>query len=332
MISLLKFALFDAREYDRDGFIRFSEKYNIYIKFYETKLNPDTVSLAKNYDGVIVFVNDYVCKEVIEKLVSFGVKIIALRCAGFNNVDLRSAQNRITVIHVPAYSPQTIAEHTMALLLSIVRKIHKAYIRTRSFNFSINDLTGFELKGKTIGVIGTGRIGSAFIDICKGFGMNVKCFDPYPNKNKGYNYVSVDDIFTESDVISLHCPLTEENTHLINENAIAKMKKGVILINTSRGGLIDTNALISGIRSEKIGGACLDVYEEESEVFFEDYSSVIIHDDTLLRLISMPNVIVTSHQAFLTREALDSIAETTVKSLVSFFDGKTINEVKYKGS
>lgn len=328
---MLRFALFDAREYDREGFKRSCQKYGVYIKFFETKLNIDTVALSKGYDGVIVFVNDCVNKVVIDKLVEYKIKILALRCAGFNNVDLPAAKDKLTVVRVPAYSPQAIAEHTMALLLSSVRKIHKAYIRTRNFNFSINEFTGFELKDKTIGIIGTGRIGKAFIDICKGFGMHICCYDPFPDSCCDYNYVSLNEIYKKSDIISLHCPLTKENRHLINAETIEKMKKGVILINTSRGQLIDTQALIQGIRREKIGGACLDVYEEESDIFFEDHSSVIIRDDTLLRLISMPNVIVTSHQAFLTREALDSIAETTVSNLVNFFRGNIVNEVKFTG-
>lgn len=326
---MLKFALFDAREYDRPGFERCGEKYGFTVKFFETKLNIDTVSLAQGFDGVIVFVNDTVDKAVIDKLVDYGVRVLALRCAGFNNVDLKAAKDRLVVVRVPAYSPQAIAEHTMALLLSAVRKIHKAYIRTRSFNFSINEFTGFELNGKTVGIIGTGRIGRAFIDICKGFGMRVLCYDPYPDEKSGYEYVTINEIFSQSDVVSLHCPLTGENKHLINTQAIDTMKRGVIILNTSRGQLIDTQALIDGIRSEKIGAACLDVYEEESDVFFEDHSSVIIRDDTLLRLISMPNVIVTSHQAFLTKEALDSIAETTSENLLCFFSGKIQNEVKY---
>lgn len=328
---MLKFALFDAREYDRPGFERCSKKHGISVKFFETKLNIDTVSLAQGYDGVIVFVNDTVDEPVIDKLVEYGVRVLALRCAGFNNVDLKAAKNRLTVVRVPAYSPQAIAEHTMALLLSAVRKIHKAYIRTRSFNFSINEFTGFELKGKTIGIIGTGRIGRAFIDICKGFGMNVLCYDPFPDKSAGYEYISIGEMFSRSDIISLHCPLTRDNKHLINDKAIDTMKRGVIILNTSRGQLIDTQALIDGIRSEKIGAACLDVYEEESDIFFEDHSSVIIRDDTLLRLVSMPNVIVTSHQAFLTKEALDSIAETTVDNLLCFFSGKTQNEIEFMG-
>lgn len=324
---MLKFAVFDSREYDRPGLDRFSEGKNIEFKHYETKLNPDTVRLAKGYDGVVVFVNDNVDRFVIDKLCEYNVKLIALRCAGFNNVDLNAAKGRITVVRVPAYSPRTVAEHSMALLLTSIRRIHKAYIRTRNFNFSVNDFTGFELYGKTVGVIGTGKIGKAFIDICNGFGMKVKAYDLYPDESVRAEYVGLDELFTGSDVISLHCPLTPENRHLINKASIAKMKPGVVLLNTSRGQLIDTQALIDGIKEKKVGAACLDVYEEESEFFFEDFSGHIVRDDTLTRLIAMPNVIVTSHQAFLTKEALDNIAETTVNNIERFFAGNVCNEV-----
>lgn len=325
---MLNFAVFDSREYDKPGLEKFSKGKGISFKHYETKLNPDTVRLAKGYDGVVVFVNDNVNAEVINNLCDYGVKLIALRCAGFNNVDLAAADGRITVVRVPAYSPRTVAEHTAALLLTSIRRIHKAYIRTRSFNFSVNDFTGFELYGKTVGVIGTGKIGKAFIDICNGFGMKVLAFDISPCEKVQAKYVSLDELFSKSDVISLHCPLTEDNRRLINSAAIEKMKDGVVILNTSRGLLIDTQALIDAIKSKKVGAACLDVYEEESDLFFEDFSSHIVHDDTLARLIAMPNVIVTSHQAFLTKEALESIAETTVKNIESFFGGETVNEVK----
>lgn len=324
---MLKFAVFDSREYDRPGLDKSSEGRNIEFKHYETKLNADTVRLAKGYDGVVVFVNDDVDSFVIDRLCEYGVKLIALRCAGFNNVDLNAAKGRITVVRVPAYSPRTVAEHTIALLLTSIRRIHKAYIRTRNFNFSVNDFTGFELYGKTVGVIGTGKIGRAFIDICNGFGMKVIAYDLYPDESVKAEYVSLDELFTRSDVISLHCPLTPENKHLINGRSIAKMKTGVVILNTSRGMLIDTQALINGIKDKKVGAACLDVYEEESEFFFEDFSGHIVRDDTLTRLIAMPNVIVTSHQAFLTKEALENIAETTVNNIERFFAGNTCNEV-----
>lgn len=325
---MLKFAVFDSREYDRPGLDKFSQGKDIEFKHYETKLNADTVRLANGYDGVVVFVNDNVNKEVIDKLYGYGVKLIALRCAGFNNVDLAAAKNRITVVRVPAYSPRTVAEHTAAMLLTSIRRIHKAYIRTRNFNFSVNGFTGFELYGKTVGVIGTGKIGKAFADICNGFGMNVVAYDIFPDESVKAEYVELDELFRRSDVISLHCPLTKENKHLINADSISKMKKGVVILNTSRGLLIDTDALINGIKEKKVGAACLDVYEEESEFFFEDFSGHIVQDDTLTRLITMPNVIVTSHQAFLTKEALENIAETTVDNIESFFGGEIKNEVR----
>lgn len=326
--SMIKTALFDAREYDRPGFLAYGEKNGVEFTFFETKLTPDTVPLANGFDAVCVFVNDTLDSRVISALEKYGVKLIALRCAGFNNVDLHYAAGKITAVRVPAYSPQTVAEHAMALLLCSVRRIHKAYIRTRNFNFSVNDFTGFELCGKTIGIIGTGKIGKAFADICHGFGMKILAFDPFPSPAVCGEYVTLDRLFEESDIISLHCPLTPGNEHLINSENISKMKKGVVIVNTSRGSLIDTEALIDAIKSKKVGAACLDVYEEESDLFFEDYSAHIVQDDTLARLISMPNVIVTSHQAFLTKEALSSIAETTCENIRLFFDGVIQNEVK----
>ena len=269
---------------------------------------------------------------VIEKLHQCGVRLIALRCAGYNNVDVRAAFGRIHVVHVPAYSPYAVAEHAIALLLTSVRRIHKAYNRTREFNFSLNGLTGFDFHGKTVGVIGTGKIGRIFIDICRGFGMKVIAYDRFPAPDSGIDYVTPDELFARSDVISLHCPLTDETRHMIDAAAIEKMKKGVVIVNTSRGGLIDTEALLEGIKARKIGAACLDVYEEEADVFFEDRSGHILNDDLLSRLISMPNVIVTSHQAFLTEEALDNIAETTVNNILSYFekDGICDNELCYR--
>lgn len=324
-------AFFDAKPYDKPSFIKYGSEKGLIFKFFDTKLTPDTADLAKGADAVCVFVNDTVNAEVIDKLYSYGVKIIALRCAGYNNVDVKYAFGKIHVVHVPAYSPNAVAEHAIALLLTQVRKIHKAYIRTRDHNFSLVNLTGFDLKGKTVGVIGTGRIGKVFIDICKGFGMNVIAYDGNPSYTEKAEYVSLDELFSRSDVISLHCPLTEKTHHLIDDAAIEKMKKGVIILNTSRGALIDAEALLKGIKSGKVGGACLDVYEEESNVFFRDFSSRIMDDDTLTRLISMPNVIVTSHQAFLTEEALNNIAETTVSNILSFFerDGLCDNELCY---
>ena len=279
-----------------------------------------------------MFVNDDVNAEVIDGLYERGVKLIALRSAGYNNVDVRHAFGKIHVVHVPAYSPYSVAEHAMALLLTSIRRIHKAYNRTREFNFSLSGLTGFDLHGKTVGVIGTGRIGRIFIDICRGFGMRVLAYDKFPAKDSGIEYVSLEELYRNSDIISLHCPLTEESHHMIGSEAIAAMKKGVILVNTSRGALVDAEALLEGIKARQVGAACLDVYEEEADVFFHDFSGHIVSDDVLARLISMPNVIVTSHQAFLTEEALNNIAETTVNNIRSYFDNDGIcdNELCYR--
>ncbi len=291
--------------------------------------------MAKGFDGVCAFVNDTINDVVIDKLNEMGVNVLALRCAGFNNVDMKHAFGKLHVLRVPAYSPYAVAEHTMALLLTSIRRIHKAYIRSRDYNFSLANLTGFDLHGKTVGVIGTGRIGRVFIDICRGFGMNVLAFDKFQTQGLDngdtIRYVELDELFENSDIISLHCPLTEETNHIIDENALEKCKKGVVILNTSRGGLVDAEALLAGIKSRKVGAACLDVYEEESDIFFEDNSGHIMEDDTLARLISMPNVIVTSHQAFLTEEALENIAETTVNNLVSFFEtNQCPNELCYR--
>lgn len=320
-------AFFDAKAYDKESFLRFKDD-EINIRFFENKLNSDTVSMAACCDGVCAFVNDSIDKQVIDKLEEYGVGVIAMRCAGYNNVDLKAAAGRIKILRVPAYSPYAVAEHTMGLILTLNRKLHRAYIRTRDHNFSLDGLIGFDLRGKTVGIVGTGKIGRCFADICEGFGMNILGFDPYENNEFSGKYVSLDDLLGNSDIISLHCPLTKENHHLINASTIEKMKNGAYIINTSRGLLIDTQALINGLKSGRIGAAGLDVYEEETSLFFEDYSDEIIPDDTLSTIISMPNVIVTSHQAFLTREALDGIAETTLKNLHAYFSGEKLeNEV-----
>jgi len=321
--------MFDSKQYDIESFDSLKGE-GIKIKYFETKLTEDTAYLAKGYDAVCVFVNDTVNSEVIDILNSLGVKLVALRCAGFNNVNLKHAVDKIKVIHVPAYSPEAVAEHAIGMLLTSVRRIHKAYIRSKDFNFSLNGLTGFNLYGKTVGVVGTGKIGKAFVNICKGFGMNILAYDLYPDASLGITYTSLEEIFKKSDIISLHCPLTKENYHLIDEKSISLMKNGVVIINTSRGSLIDAEALLEGIKSRKIGAACLDVYEEESDLFFEDNSGHIVHDDILARLISMPNVLITSHQAFLTREALENIAETTLDGVRKFFEHNVLeNEVVY---
>ena len=329
----IKIAFYDSKDYDKESFVNSNVNDEFEITYLETRLSVDTYKLAEGCDVVCVFVNDDVNSEVIDKLHKMGVKLIALRCAGYNNVDIEYAFGKIHVVRVPAYSPYAVAEHAMALLLTSIRRIHKAYIRTRDFNFSLNGMTGFDLHGKTVGVICTGKIGRIFIDICRGFGMNIIAYDKFPAKDSGIEYVELDELFERSDIISLHCPLTDESLHMINADSIEKMKKGVAIINTSRGALIDSEALLEGIKARHIGAACLDVYEEESNVFFHDYSNHIVNDDTLARLISMPNVIVTSHQAFLTKEALSNIADTTLNNVREFFEKDTCtNEVCYKCS
>ena len=332
----MRIAFFDTKPYDKESFQAASAGKDITIKYFETKLNEDTVGLAKGFDAVCVFVNDTVNKEVIDRLCELGVGVVALRCAGFNNVDMKYAFGKIHVLRVPAYSPYAVAEHAMAMLLTSIRRIHKAYIRTKDFNFSLSGMTGFDLHGKTVGIIGTGKIGRVFIDICRGFGMKVLAYDKFPMEGladgENIRYVSTDELFNNSDIISLHCPLNDETYHIIDESSIEKCKKGVVIINTSRGALVDAEALLNGIKSRQVGAACLDVYEEESELFFEDYSGHIVEDDTLARLISMPNVIVTSHQAFLTEEALSNIADTTISNVEGFFEkGQCPNELCYRG-
>lgn len=324
----MKVAFFDTKPYEKSVFAEASAGKNLRIKFFESKLTEDTVPLAAGCDAVCVFVNDTVNAAVVERLQALSVRMIALRCAGYNNVDLHACFGKLAVFRVPAYSPHAVAEHAMALLLTSIRRIHKAYNRTREFNFSLNNLTGFDLYGKTVGIIGTGRIGQAFAQICKGFGMHILAYDKYPDAASDLSYVPLNTLFSSSDIVSLHCPLTAETKHLINETSIGKMKKGVIIINTSRGALIDAEALLAGIKERRIGASCLDVYEEESDLFYQDFSGHIISDDTLARLISMPNVIVTSHQAFLTQEALKNIADTTVQNLIEYDKtGRCQNEV-----
>ena len=324
----MKIAFFDAKPYDKPGFDAYSAGTGLEIKYFETKLNADTVSLASGFDGVCVFVNDTLNETVVDALYALGVRAVALRCAGFNNVDIRACFGKLRVFRVPAYSPYAVAEHAMALLLTVNRHTNKAYIRTRDFNFSLAGLMGFDLHGKTAGVVGTGKIGRTFAGICAGFGMRVLAYDKFPSPDSGLSYVTLPELLAQSDVVSLHCPLTSETRHMIGAAAIAGMKTGVVIVNTSRGALIDTEALIDGLKRRKIGAACLDVYEEESELFYEDRSDSIIEDDVLVRLISMPNVIVTSHQAFLTKEALNNIAATTVDNLLKFQRGEPAPETE----
>lgn len=322
-------SFFDTKPYDKEWFDKANTDYD--IRYIESKLTPATVGLAAGSDAVCAFVNDTLDAEVIKRLHDMGVRVIAMRCAGYSNVDFKEAYGKINVVRVPAYSPYAVAEHAMGLLLEVNRKLHRAYNRTRDFNFSLVGLTGVDLHGKTVGVIGTGKIGRTFIDICKGFGMRVIAYDAFPAKDSGIDYVSLDDLLAQSDVISLHCPLTEQTKHILNADAFAKMKQGVFIINTSRGALIDTEALLDVLNSGKVRGAGLDVYEEEAELFFEDNSGIIMKDDVLALLVSRPNVVLTSHQAFLTEEALQNIAQTTVANLDEFFAGGSLtNEVCYR--
>ena len=325
-----KIVFFDVKPYDKKWFDKLNSK-RFEFEYYESKLSLSTVKLAEGADAVCTFVNDDLNEDVFKKIKKFGVNLVALRCAGYNNVNFKAAyDNKVTVVRVPAYSPHAVAEHTAALLLTLDRKIHKAYLRTRDFNFSLNGLCGFDLFGKTAGIIGTGKIGKCFIDICKGFGMNVIAYDAFPDLNSGINYVSLNELFEKSDIISLHCPLLDDTKHIINRQALLKMKDGVVLLNTSRGALIDSEALLDAIDSGKVGAAGLDVYEEEAAYFFEDKSEKPVTDAVLSLLVSKPNVIITSHQAFLTEEALKAIAEVTLNNLETYFSGGISNEICYR--
>lgn len=318
----MKIMFYDTKPYDKIWFQPLGEEMGYKIKFQEVKLNEDTAILAKNYDAVCIFVNDDVGKETIKALKELGVGTILLRCAGFNNVDLKAAKEAdIKVLRVPSYSPEAVAEYAMGLLLTVNRNIHRAYVRTRDFNYNINGLMGIDLVGKTAGVIGTGKIGQMMIDILKGFKMHILAYDPYPVKGLDAEYVDLDRLFRESDVISLHCPLTKDTRHIINKKNIEKMKDGVLLVNTSRGGLIDTGDLIDALMERKFAGVGLDVYEEEDEYFFEDKSNDIITDEDLIRLTSFRNVILTSHQAFFTRDAMEAIAKVTMENARAVEEG-----------
>lgn len=322
-----KIAFFDAKPYDREWFDKINTKFE--IRYFEGRLRPESAKLAEGCRAVCAFVNDEINAKTIAALIELKVEVILMRCAGFNNVALSAAEGKIKVLRVPAYSPYAVAEHTMGLILALNRKIPRAYIRTRDFNFSLVGLTGFDLHGKTAGVIGTGRIGRVFIDICKGFGMKVIAYDPFPTQIEGVEFVSKEELFKRSDIISLHCPLTRETRYIIDEDALALMKKSALIVNTSRGRLIDTEALLSALNEKRIGGAALDVYEEEGGLFFEDNSDKIVTDEVISMLVSRPNVIITSHQAFLTDEALRNIAEVTLKNFDDYLHGRKLeNEVK----
>lgn len=330
----MKVAMFDTHEFEKKFFETANQNFNHEITYFEARLNVQTASLAREFDCACCFVNDSLDAETLCLLKCRNFKLISLRSAGFNNVDLKEA-NRLglTVVRVPAYSPHAVAEHAVGLILNVNRKFHKAYNRVRELNFSLDKLVGFDLFNKTVGVIGTGRIGSVFSKIMLGFGCKVLAYDHKPNPelidNKNVEYVDLDKLYRLSDVVSLHVPLIQETHHMIDASALKKMKPGVILVNTSRGALIDTVALIESLKSRHIGGAALDVYEEEEEVFFHDLSSMILEDDVLARLMTFPNVIITSHQGFLTKEALTNIAETTLSNIKDFEDGKAlVNQVK----
>ena len=326
----MKIVLFDTKSYDRLHFDEANRKYGYDIVYHDASLNRNTAILAKGADVVCPFVNCTVDKAVVDILKEDGVKLIAMRSAGFNNVDYRYALSLgIPVVRVPAYSPHAVAEHSFALLLALVRKLTHAYVRTREFNFSLSGLVGMDLYGKTMGIVGTGKIGRAAIDIAKGFGMRVLAYDPYPAKLSGVEYTSLDNLLNESDVVSLYCPLANDNRHMIHARTLSDMKDTAYIINTSRGALIDSEALLDALKEKKIGGAALDVYEEEAGIFYTDQSDEGIADDTLARLISMPNVIITSHQGYLTKEALSAISETTLSNVKEFEEGKDLtNQVK----
>ena len=327
---MYKIAFFDTKPYDKEWFDKYAGD-DLDITYFETKLLPRSAELSAGFDAVCAFVNDDITESVVNTLCKNGVRLIAMRSAGYSNVDFRAADGKITVVRVPAYSPHAVAEHAAALLLAVNRKIPRAYYRTRDFNFSLIGLTGLDLYGKCAGIIGTGKIGRAFIDICRGFGMKTVAYDLFPAEGSDIDYRSIDELLSVSDVISLHCPLTPETHHLLDAAAFGKMKDGVFIVNTSRGALIDSEALLSALNSEKVRGAGLDVYEEEAEVFYEDRSGTVIGDDVLSLLVSHPNVVITSHQGFFTEEALDSIARTTTENIRDFFAGRELeNEVCFR--
>ena len=315
----MKISFFSTQPYDKQFFNQYNDSFGFELEYFETSLGPQTVSLVSNSTAICIFVNDKVTAGVLQQLAAKGVKIIALRCAGFNNVDLEVAKElNIKVCRVPAYSPEAVAEHALAMILTLNRKIHKAYNRVREQNFSLNGLLGFDLSGKTIGIVGTGNIGRAFCKIMTGFGCKLLAFDVIANRETealGVEYVPLIELLNKSDIISLHCPLNEQTKHLINNETISMMKKGVMLINTSRGGLIDTGAVIEALKQQQIAYLGIDVYEQEEKLFFRDLSADIIEDDTIQRLMSFSNVLVTAHQAFFTAEALTQIALTTLRNI-----------------
>lgn len=324
----MKIAFYGTKPYDKIWFEPLGKEYGFDIHFIELPCNEDTIFLAKGYDAICIFVNDHVNARMIDQLYEMKVKAILLRSAGFNHVDIKAAKNKIKVLRVPSYSPAAVAELAMALLLTVNRFTHKAYNRTRDFNMSLNGLMGTDINHKIAGVIGTGKIGQAMIRILKGFETYVLAYDPYPNPDLDVEYVSIEELMRRSDIISLHCPLTPETEHIINKQTIAMMKDGVYLVNTSRGGLIDTEALIEGLLQNKFGGVGLDVYEEEEGLFYEDHSGTIMTDANLARLTTFPNVLITSHMGFFTTEAMQAIAIETLENAYALENGlPLVNQV-----
>ena len=323
---------FDIKDYDREFFEKYGKNYNYEMSFFKSRLSLENVHLTKGYDVVCAFTNDDIGKETIDAMAENGVRLLAMRCAGFNNVSLKDIHNRFKVVRVPAYSPHAIAEYTVGLILAVNRKINKAYVRTREGNFSINGLMGVDLYGKTAGIIGTGKIGQILIKILKGFDMKVIAYDLFPNQKVaeelGFKYVSLDELYANSDIISLNCPLTKDTQYMINRRSMLKMKDGVILVNTGRGQLIDSADLVEALKDKKVGAVALDVYEEEENYFFQDKSTQVIEDDILGRLLSFYNVLITSHQAYFTKEAVEAITVTTLNNIKDFVEGKPlVNEV-----
>lgn len=327
----IKIAVFSSKHYDKEHLEIANKKFGFNIEYYDHKLSHKTAVTAQGYDAVCVFVNDEVDKTVLQKLAHCGVKILALRCAGFDNVNIAEAKKLgITVVRVPAYSPEAVAEHAVALMMTLNRRTHKAYQRTRDANFALDGLTGFNMHNRTAGVIGTGKIGQAVIRILKGFGMNILAYDPFPKDiavELGAQYVQLDELYAKSDVITLHCPMSPENYHLLNKDSFKKMKNGVMIINTSRGGLLDATAAIDALKQTKIGALGMDVYENERDLFFEDKSNDVILDDVFRRLSSCHNVIFTGHQAFLTQEALLNISETTLTNIKQISQGQPCQNI-----
>ncbi|MFO7874921.1 MAG: 2-hydroxyacid dehydrogenase [Bacteroidales bacterium] len=330
---MARIAFFSTKPHDRQFFE--NQSGNHQFEFFETRLKSNTVQLAKGFDGVCVFVNDRVNADVLKSLSEINVRLVALRCAGFNNVDLEAAEKyQVRVMRVPAYSPEAVAEHAIALIMTMARKTHKAYVRVREGNFSLERLTGFNINGKTIGVIGTGKIGQAFIRIVHGFGAKVIAYDKYPNdemKKLGVNYLDFEDVLSQSDILSLHCPLTPETHHLINADTLKTMKQGAMLVNTSRGKLVDTASVIESLKEDHLGSLAIDVYEQEEKLFFRDLSELIIRDDQIARLMLFPNVLITSHQGFFTKESLEEITRITLQNIEDYEAGReSENEVSCK--